>query len=177
MKFPITHYRFGPNKVSRKSDRAQILSHNVNGNTRVWRFMDLSRLFDLLSRERMFFTPVTTLMKTDPYECGRLIDFNLDRYDHARLVGKAEELYKFAKPEAERTIPNKDPRPFYRDRLNEMSVDDLRRFVLHLLLVQHVSRIACSCWHMNEGESDAMWRLYCQESGVAIQSTVERLQS
>jgi len=30
---------------------------------------------------------------------------------------------------------------------------------------------------MNEGESDAMWRLYCQESGVAIQSTVERLQS
>lgn len=33
-----------------------------------------------------------------------------------------------------------------------------------------------SCWHMNEGESEAMWRLY-SDSGkaIAIQSTFERL--
>ena len=33
-----------------------------------------------------------------------------------------------------------------------------------------------SCWHMNAGESEAMWRLYCgSSSGVALQTTYERL--
>ena len=34
---------------------------------------------------------------------------------------------------------------------------------------------AC-CWHMNEQESEAMWRLYCGEAhGLAIQTTYEQL--
>lgn len=33
-----------------------------------------------------------------------------------------------------------------------------------------------SCWHMNEHESEAMWRLYCDaDQGVAIQTTYEKL--
>ena len=33
-----------------------------------------------------------------------------------------------------------------------------------------------NCWHMNDGESDAMWRLYLKTNeGVAIQTTVEGL--
>ncbi|TEU16270.1 MAG: DUF2971 domain-containing protein [Anaerolineales bacterium] len=33
-----------------------------------------------------------------------------------------------------------------------------------------------SCWHMNNAESHAMWRLYCgAEQGVAIQTTYEKL--
>ncbi|PVE23900.1 DUF2971 domain-containing protein [Microvirga sp. KLBC 81] len=35
-----------------------------------------------------------------------------------------------------------------------------------------------SCWHMNEGESAAMWSLYVREKcGIAIRSTVDRLVS
>ena len=33
-----------------------------------------------------------------------------------------------------------------------------------------------NCWHLNEFESAAMWSLYSSESGVAIQSTVARLE-
>jgi hypothetical protein len=34
-----------------------------------------------------------------------------------------------------------------------------------------------NCWHMNENESDAMWRIYARTSdAVAIQSTFARLQ-
>ena len=34
-----------------------------------------------------------------------------------------------------------------------------------------------SCWHMNEHESDAMWKLYLRDGkGLAIQSTVSRLE-
>jgi hypothetical protein len=33
-----------------------------------------------------------------------------------------------------------------------------------------------NCWHLNEGESAAMWKLYVSHNeGIAIQSTVERL--
>jgi hypothetical protein len=33
-----------------------------------------------------------------------------------------------------------------------------------------------SCWHMNDGESDAMWKIYARNAGgVAIRSTVARL--
>jgi len=36
--------------------------------------------------------------------------------------------------------------------------------------------VYASCWHMNNGESEAMWRLYCPtNSGVALQTTYERL--
>jgi len=34
-----------------------------------------------------------------------------------------------------------------------------------------------SCWHANDGESEALWRLYCPlgSTGVAIETTAERL--
>ncbi|GJL73720.1 MAG: DUF2971 domain-containing protein [Nitrosomonas sp.] len=35
---------------------------------------------------------------------------------------------------------------------------------------------AINCWHMNNGESDAMWKLYLKsDEGLAIQSTFSRL--
>jgi hypothetical protein len=37
-------------------------------------------------------------------------------------------------------------------------------------------RICVNCWHINDGESAAMWALYSKESGIAIQSTIVRLQ-
>jgi hypothetical protein len=40
------------------------------------------------------------------------------------------------------------------------------------------TRIFASCWHANEEESDAMWRLYCPpREGVALQTTYERLET
>ena len=38
------------------------------------------------------------------------------------------------------------------------------------------AKLCINCWHINEGESAAMWALYSKESGIAIQSTVRRLQ-
>src|SRR5258706_406031 len=32
-----------------------------------------------------------------------------------------------------------------------------------------------NCWHVNEGESAAMWDLYANSKGIAIRSTVGRL--
>jgi hypothetical protein len=38
------------------------------------------------------------------------------------------------------------------------------------------TRLFASCWHANEHESEAMWRLYCgQKDGIALQTTYEKL--
>src|SRR6185437_696648 len=36
-------------------------------------------------------------------------------------------------------------------------------------------RRAVNCWHMSENESDAMWKLYSGERGLAIRTTLGRL--
>lgn len=41
-----------------------------------------------------------------------------------------------------------------------------------------VKRTAVSCWHLNDYESDAMWKLYLRSGeGIALQSSVGRLES
>jgi hypothetical protein len=42
-------------------------------------------------------------------------------------------------------------------------------------LDQHTECACVNCWHMKEEESAAMWKLYSQDSGVAIQSNVGTL--
>jgi hypothetical protein len=52
----------------------------------------------------------------------------------------------------------------------------LRAFRLNCEVFKHLNFY--NCWHMNDGESDAMWKLHLKGSqGIAIQSTVERIKS
>ena len=52
--------------------------------------------------------------------------------------------------------------------------DELRRLRLECEVFAHLNFF--NCWHMNDGESDAMWKVYLKASdGVAIQTTVARL--
>jgi len=51
---------------------------------------------------------------------------------------------------------------------------EIRRLQLQGEVFKHLNFF--NCWHMNDGESDAMWKIYVRGSeGVAIQSTVSRL--
>jgi hypothetical protein len=54
--------------------------------------------------------------------------------------------------------------------------DELRRLQLQKQIFSHLNFF--SCWHMNDNESDAMWKIYLKSTeGVAIQSTVSRLKA
>ena len=56
----------------------------------------------------------------------------------------------------------------------EKGAEELRRFRLQVEVFKHLNFF--SCWHMNDSESDAMWKLYVKGSaGVAIRSTVSRV--
>jgi hypothetical protein len=56
----------------------------------------------------------------------------------------------------------------------ELEPERLRRFEMDLRFEQAIYGV--NCWHKNEVESVAMWKLYTQgKDGVAIQTTVGRL--
>jgi hypothetical protein len=55
-------------------------------------------------------------------------------------------------------------------------VDEVRRLRLQADVFKHLNFF--NCWHMNDSESDAMWKIYSKVSaGVAIQSSVSRLRA
>lgn len=71
----------------------------------------------------------------------------------------------------EGTIPRKEAE--YRERsLNDrQSIESISN--LHRKLKGH---FLINCWHINNGENDAMWRLYLKNNhGVAIKTTVKNL--
>jgi hypothetical protein len=43
-------------------------SKQLPGTTRLWRYLSLDKLVDLLSTSELFFTPLATFAKTDPFE-------------------------------------------------------------------------------------------------------------
>jgi len=60
-----------------------------------------------------------------------------------------------------------------RDR-HERQIDDYERGVMNFVREVHRKGVFVNCWHMNEVESAAMWKIY-SGVGIAIQSTFQRL--
>lgn len=62
-------------------------------------------------------------------------------------------------------------------RLDSVVQDAERRLDMQQLLKDTNAKFGASCWHINEGESEAMWRLYgASGGGIAIESTRDRLE-
>lgn len=56
----------------------------------------------------------------------------------------------------------------------EQGPEELRRLRLQYQVFKRLNFF--NCWHMNDGKSDAMWKIYLNGTeGLAIRSTVERL--
>lgn len=109
--------------------------------------MDFTKLVDILERESIFFT------RSDKFE---------DPFEGALT---------------KRTVEERRER-----RINSFSEDvgmDLREKIIEgesLLNKKMREWTIINCWHMNEYESDAMWKLYLKSNeGIAIQSTFQRL--
>lgn len=128
---------------------------------KIWRFMDLKKFMDIIQSKALYFA------RTDQFE---------DPFEGARGNTGDEELYieMLAKTMREQ-FP--DQRTMSDETLRENA-----RIVIQSLNdagygSKHMYQTFISCWHRNEVESDAMWRLYVKDlsQGVAIQSTCGRL--
>ena len=133
-------------------------------NDKLWRYMDISKFISLVSKKELFFSAAKCF--TDPFEGAKGIIERQEKWDN---------FYSDFLRHALLTVPGADP--------NRFSEEELQRETERLLGDLHLSGKASreltfiSCWHMNDYESEAMWKLYSKDitNAIAIQTTYQRL--
>jgi hypothetical protein len=118
--------------------------------TPIWRYMQFPKFTSLLLSENLFFTRCTKF-SDDPWE-GAYPSKNFDRkalLSNFTLQGMAVDA---AEKAADIIIKN---RPVFQGQRKNFAI---------------------SCWHINDFESDAFWRIYSRmDEGIAIRSSVGHL--
>jgi hypothetical protein len=127
--------------------------------TKLWRYMDFAKFVALLEAGALHFARADLL--GDPFEGASGIVEQRPRWD---------EYYLNFFRTAMRTLPEQSEPP------DEAHVEkEAARLLRDISLIaeRERQRSFVSCWHANENESEALWRLYCSPPmpGVAIGTT------
>jgi hypothetical protein len=126
-------------------------------NVRIWRYMDLAKLLSILQRGAFFFPKASLL--GDPFE-GSTPKMNRILWDSIIELRKSHPDAPFVESFKDLT-----------DAQITAMVDQFshsRRDMVDKFLV--------SCWHMNEHESAAMWKLYtAANESICLQTTFNKL--
>jgi hypothetical protein len=148
-------------------------SKQLPGTARLWRYLSLDKLVDLLSTSELFFTPLATFAKTDPFE-GYLPSVAFDA--HASISSRYVKDLELAHQQlAEHRRNNGYPLTDVDWVTLESSLEDMRSS-LRRSLPAIAKATTVNCWHANEGESEAMWRLYAENGkAVAVETTLDAL--
>jgi hypothetical protein len=124
----------------------------ANQDVRIWRYMDLSKYLAILQRRSLFFPRATLL--GDPFE-GSVTTPMLKAREYIMKNRTSDPVLAAWKDLPDEIFSN-----------------------VSTVYQRMVQRNLICCWHMNEFESAAMWRLYLRANeGVCIQSTYRRLRS
>ena len=145
------------------------ISTKLGEDTTLWRYMSLDKLVDLLATQELHFTPLASFAKSDPFE-GYLpaVAMDADASIIRPLVEDAESTWKLVG--AHRKSIGHELTEEETD-FTEKQISDLKT-APRLYHVAIAKSIAVNCWHVNNGESEAMWRLYGDSGkGVAVETT------
>lgn len=133
--------------------------------TILWRYVDFPKFVSLLDSRKLFFT------RADKFE---------DKFEGARGFNfHKEAIYSSLKPD----LKLKAICGLRKNGINNPTEDEIEFEIkkeTNLLLESQQRKreeYFVSCWHANDMESEAMWKLYisAKNQGVAIQTTMERL--
>ncbi len=114
---------------------------------KIWRYMKIDRLIDLLKSGTLYFSQSDKL--GDKFEGSHTLK------DHERQE-RANELRRANTPEK------------IREQLYSFDYPNFNKLIRKYVYI--------NCWHINSIESDSMWKSYTEKGkGVAITSTIERL--
>ncbi len=126
----------------------------------LWRYVSLDKLIDLLRTEELFFTPLSAYEKSDPFE-GYQPRVVIESY--LRVWQQHKETMKM--------VPHYDEE--MRAKIEEypqMMLERYKRIIKASMVV--------NCWHSNDYESEAMWRLYSESGkGIVIKTDIESLKA
>ena len=135
-----------------------------NPEDKLWRYMDIAKFISLLSTESLYFSPAESF--DDPFEGAKGVlekerkwnDYYLEFFRYAIKTAPGISKEDSSGEKLEKTAQK---------LLNELTESGL-----------HDRKNTCiSCWHCNEFESEAMWKLYSVNvtNAVAIETTYQRL--
>jgi len=129
-------------------------THPTDRTVKIWRYMDFTKFVGMLEHTSLFFARSDLL--GDPFE-GSFPPANDVMFDHVHR----QFLDVFV---------GDDPQK------REQYVNSVRK--LRLGVKGQRPWMLVSCWHMNEHESAAMWKLYTDGGkSICIQSTYDKLRS
>lgn len=122
--------------------------------TSVWRYMDLSRYLDVATRGRLFFS------RQDKFR---------DTYEGAIPI-KSRQALAYESKQIEAKIEKSAVLSDVKKSPSSMDV----QFINFLESIRRKTFV--SCWHMNIGESAAMWDLYGRDgSAIALRTSYSKL--
>jgi hypothetical protein len=148
-------------------------SAKLAGSTRLWRYLSLDKLIDLLSTSELFFTPLATFAKTDPFE-GYLPSVAIDA-QASLFRNNVNDLELSHQQVAEHRNKQGSPLTNEERETLQASLEDFRS-TLRRLLPAIAKATVVNCWHANDNESEAMWRLYAENGkAVAVETTLDGL--
>lgn len=113
---------------------------------KIWRYMDFTKFVSLLHRQALFFSSIRLLRYNDAFE-GTIPQAYLDSVNLNPIDTSTTTLVK-----------------------------ELLRKYIYGKDTQLQDYIVVNCWHLNDHESAAMWKLYMSSyEGIAIQSSFKNL--
>ena len=126
----------------------------------LWRYMDLARFIALLRDRSLYFARADNL--GDSWEGAKGAYGNKSRWDMHYLRFFSDAI--------------RNPPEGYRCDQSDEEIEAEAKRLLAQLEASGKSQLQStyvSCWHENESESEALWRLYCPPptAGVAIRTT------
>lgn len=141
------------------TDYYGFLKQPSDPDAKVWRYMDFAKYVSMLETGALWFTRADKLGESfedklgDPFE-GTIAGATRERY---------RDVYNWVASKKDQSLPTNEER----DRYVEAHMEKERRSN-----EWHREWSYVNCWHMNDHESAAMWRLYARTNeAVAIQST------
>lgn len=126
-----------------------------NDHVKIWRYLTLPKFIEFLQSESLYFARADSLRSGDSSESSYLTDASLG------FIKQINELdaKQVSIPHPE--VPNLT--------INEMVKMDIRSNGYNE--DYSLKKNFINCWHINDFENFAMWKVYSEEFGVCIQST------
>jgi hypothetical protein len=127
----------------------------IEGDIKLWRYVNLPKFLDLLQSKTLYFTSTKLLRNDDRYENSMLYKDEIDKF---------ENLF--------------NPLDWRKDCI-VLDTEEKISAICDLLLNEQFEKCCAyvNCWHINKYESHAMWKIYSDKYGVAIQTKYNKLMS
>lgn len=152
------------------------LGDSTKGVETLWRYMSLDKFIDLLDTSELFFSSLSSYSQSDPFEgllpqvtSKPIGDLFVERIEVLKKeVDKAESYIKGLNDKA--TPSQLSALDAARQQITTLA-DDFNQSYIDV-----IHSITVSCWHSNDHESEAMWKLYNENhKGIAIKTSLESL--